>query len=306
MLEDFIREMNEYYSNHKVEMVNIVPSETPAFNPSLVIASICNIPKMSDSQLREFIHCSFDTIMNLDQKNTLMCFTDIRFLDALSDVISRRLSSGRYFDISTIVKINNICYDYITIQEKDNSIANRLYAISNLINSGRIPVLLGLGISSKIANLLYIARYSSTNPDVYTKRIDFIIIQNNKEFNTVEKIERTLITLYDLDKDQKNFIILFSSIMSDVLGEYSEDDPMTHWITSDIEEADSMLSLAILNILNDFTSDARLEVIRNYAQGYSILGGNKPVRFSMRSLSDDYANVIATVNYLTMDGIYVP
>lgn len=306
MLEDFIREMNEYYSNHKVEMVNIVPSETPAFNPSLVIASICNIPKMSDSQLREFIHCSFDTIMNLDQKNTLMCFTDIRFLDALSDVISRRLSSGRYFDISTIVKINNICYDYITIQEKDNSIANRLYAISNLINSGRIPVLLGLGISSKIANLLYIARYSSTNPDVYTKRIDFIIIQNNKEFNTVEKIERTLITLYDLDKDQKNFIILFSSIMSDVLGEYSEDDPMTHWITSDIEEADSMLSLAILNILNDFTSDARLEVIRNYAQGYSILGCNKPVRFSMRSLSDDYANVIATVNYLTMDGIYVP
>lgn len=313
--EKYWEEKKAYDSAHKVEMVKVVPSESPTFNKSILLASIYDMNNMNDSELRMFVQNSFRTILNniffgsKESVDYINCFTNVRFLDAFIDVVQRFIQQGNYFDRDNIAKINNICYDYITFNHinKNPAVINRMYMLANIINAPYLPRLLGLGLSNNVANLLLIARWSNLNPKVCVKRVNFIIIGQPKSLMTQEIIVQIMKILYELDRDQKNYIKIFPHIMMDVLGDYDDADESTHWITDEIQEVDSTLSLAALDILNEFTNNNIRHILVNYTESYQIVHNGKAIRFSMRRLSDDYEKINDVVlNLRTFEGIIVP
>ena len=297
--EKYWEEKKAYDSANRVEMVKVVPSNSPTFNRSILLGSIYDMNNMNDSELRMFVQNSFRSILNniffgsKESVDYINCFTNVRFLDAFIDVIQRFIQQGNYLDRDNIVKINNICYDYITFNSgnKNPSVVNRMYMLANIINAPYIPRLLGLGLNNNLASLLLIARWSNLDPRVCVRRVNFIIIGQPKSLMTQETIVQLMKILYELDRDQRNFIKIFPHIMTDVLGDYDEADPATHWITDDIQEVDSILSLAVLDILNEFTDINIRHVLINYTESYKLVHSNKPIRFSMRRLSDDYEKI---------------
>lgn len=315
--EKYWEEKNAYDSANRVEMVKVVPSNSPVFNRSILLGSIYDMNNMNDSELRMFVQNSFRSILNniffgsKESVDYINCFTNVRFLDAFIDVVQRFINQGNYFDRDNIVKINNICYDYITFNNinKNQAVVNRMYMLANIINSAYIPRLLGLGLNSNLASLLIIARWSNLDPRVCVKRVNFIMVAQSgvKEFMTQERITQILNILYELDRDQRNYIKIFPHIMMDVLGDYDEADPATHWITDEIQEVDSTLSLAALDILNGFTDVNIRHVLVNYTESYNLVFSGNPIRFSMRRLSDDYEKINNVVyNLQEFENIIVP
>lgn len=313
--EKYWEEKRAYDSANKVEMVKIVPSNSPTFNRSILLGSIYDMNNMNDSELRMFVQNSFRSILNniffgtKESADYINCFTNVRFLDAFIDVVQRYIQQGNYFDRDNIAKINNICYDYITFNNgnKNPAVVNRMYMLANIINGPYIPRLLGLGLNNTVANLLLIARWSNLDPRVCVRRVNFIIIGQPKSLMTQEKIMQIMNILYELDRDQRNYIKIFPHIMMDVLGDYDDADPSTHWITDEIQEVDSTLSLAALDILNEFTDANIRHILVNYTESYKLVYSNKPIRFSMRRLSDDYQKINNVVYSLgEYEGIIVP
>lgn len=297
--EKYWEEKKTYDSINKVEMVKIVPSNSPAFNRSILLGSIYDMNNMNDSELRTFVQNSFRSILNniffgsKESVDYINCFTNVRFLDAFIDVMQRFIQQGNYFDRDNIAKINNICYDYITFNNgnKNPAVVHRMYMLANIINAPYIPRLLGLGLNNTVANLLLIARWSNLDPRVCVRRVNFIIIGQPKEIMTQENIVQIMKILYEIDRDQINYMKIFQHIMMDVLGDYDEADPSTHWITDDIQETDSVLSLAALDILNEFTDANIRHVLVDYAESYKLVRSSSPIRFSMRRLSNDYSRI---------------
>ena len=313
--EQYWEEKKRYDESNKVEMVRVVPSKSPVFNKSILLASIYDMPNMNDSELRSFVQNSFRSILNNiffgspESKDYINCFTNIRFLDAFIDVMNRFIQQGNYFDRDNIAKINNICYDYISFNHanKNPSVVNRMFMIANIINSSYLPRLLGMGLSNNLANLLAIARWSDLNPKVCVKRINCIIINQPKSIMTQQNITNIMTVLYELDRDQRNFIKIFPHIMLDVLPDYDDADERTHWVTDEIQEVDSILSLATLDILNDFTNENIRHILVNYTESYQLIFNGKPYRFSMRRLSDDYQRINTVVDALARyENIIVP
>lgn len=313
--EKYWEEKKAYDSANKVEMVRVVPTNSPTFNRSILLGSIYDMNNMNDSELRMFVQNSFRSILNSiffgskESVDYINCFTNVRFLDAFIDVVQRFIQQGNYFDRDNIAKINNICYDYITFNNgnKNPSVVNRMYMLANIINAPYIPRLLGLGLNSNVANLLLIARWSNLNPKVCVRRVNFIIIGQPKSLMTQETITQIMKILYELDRDQRNYIKIFPHIMMDVLGDYDDADPSTHWITDEIQEVDSTLSLAALDILNEFTDNNIRHVLVNYTESYQLVHSNKPIRFSMRRLSDDYEKINNVISNLQdYESIIVP
>jgi hypothetical protein len=91
-----------------------------------------------------------------------------------------------------------------------------------------------------------------------------------------------------------------------VLPNYREDDQSTWWVTDEVSEVDSTMSLSALEILDNLPTEIIRSTLINYAEGYAIIGGNKPIRFSMRRLSDDYYRINNVILQLESEGIYVP
>lgn len=283
----------------------MAPSENPAFNTSVLLQNINDIPNMSDSQLRTFIDHYFSNILlsvftGTQINEHVRCFTDVRFLDAFIDVIQRQ----KYFDLDVIVKVNNICYDYISLQDpmhKNQDVMNRMLVIANIVNQSRMPRLLGLGLNKNLALMLVMARYSSLNLEICVKRVNFIIITQPKILMTREMITEIFKILYT---DRDIWSRIFQYFMFDVIPEYNELDPNS-WVTEDIEEINSIMNLVILEILNEQESRVIAMAISTYADTYSIISYGKPVRFSMHRISDDFSRVNDIVEMISIEK-YIP
>lgn len=308
--EKFWQEKAKHDAEHPVEMVRIVPSQSPTFNRSVLLQNIYNVPTMSDVELRKFILHNFNNILNNvffngnESGNYLMCFTDARFLDAFIDVI--QMPENTFMDEHVMVKLNTICYSYFILPDnnKDYGVTERLMRIANIINRSGIAYLLGLGLTNNIALMLLVARHSNFDINVVVKRVDFIIITQPKELMTQQMITEIFKYLYNTMED---WIRVFPCIMMDVLVEYNEADPKTYWVTDDIQEVDSTLSLSALEILDNLPSRQIRKTLVNYAEGYSMVNSNKNIRFSMRRLSDDYQHINDVIySMIETENIYVP
>ena len=301
----FWDETKKHDADHPVLVAKVRVDESPNFNLSILKQNIDNVDSMSDVELRNFIKRCFKSIMvNLFGKEMpkyIHYFQDVRFLDAFIDV----LKSMDFIEKDDIVRLNTMCYHYITIpKDKQNyRVVSRMMEVSNIINRHNLPRLLGLGLSSNLASILLIARYSDIDLNVCVKRVDFIIITQPKELMSERMIEEILKILYNVLDD---LVRIFPPIMMDILPDYDENNPNTLWISEDIQEVNSTLNLALLNILDNLPTQTIRSVLLNYTEAMNMVYKNYQVRFSLRCLSEDYYRINNVINEMALnEGIYV-
>lgn len=302
VFENYWSDKIQYDNTHKTEMCRIVPTNSPNFNPSILKSSIDNTDNMTDSELKTFIYNSYDTILtsiftSQDAVMYIKKFQEIRFLDAFIDVTTDIINEKRYLDRITIVRINTICYHYITTPDnmKDSMITMRMINLSDLINRREKPKLLGLGLSNNLASMLLIARNSDINLEVCVKRVDFILITQNPSLMSEKMLEDILRILYNVFSE--DFVKVFSYMMFDV-SERIEGDESTYWITDEIAEVDSTLNLVILNIVEQLPNAMIRNVLLNYAEAYNTVNQNNPIRFSLQTISNDYSRIKYIIDML--------
>ena len=303
--KDFWEEANKYDAEHPIQVIKVRVDESPNFNLEILKQNIDHVNDMSDSELRSFIKKCFKSIMRdlfgAEMPKYIKYFQDIRFLNAFIDVVL----SLEFIDKEDIIRINTMCYHYITLpkDKQDYRVLDRMMQLSNIVNKLNIPRLLGLGLSSNLASILLIARYSDIDLNVCVKRVDFIIITQPKELMSEKMIEEIFKILYNVMDD---FHRIFPYIMMDTLPEYDENNPNTFWVTDDIQEVNSTLNLAILNIIDNLPSQTIRGIILNYSEAMSMIYKNQTVRFSLRNLSEDYYRINNIINSIAYnEHIYV-
>lgn len=307
VFDRYWEEKQEYNAEHPVEPVKVRVSESPNFSLAILKQNVDHVDDMTDSELRKFIQRCFKSIMiNIFQGNDaakyIHHFQNARFLDAFTDVVM----AMQFVDQEDIIRCNTLCYHYITLPKDqiDPSIMNRMFRLSNLINKFNLPRLLGLGLSNNLASILLIARYSDIDLNVCVRRVNFILITQPKELMSERMIEEIFKILYNVMDDLYR---IFPSIMLDVLPEYDDNDTTTYWITDDIQEVNSTLNLAILNILDNLPSQSIRSVLMNYTEAKFMIYKDRPVRFSLRNLSEDYYRINNVINEMALsEQIYVP
>lgn len=297
----------EWDKTHKTKMVKVLPASNPYFNLPILKQNIDNIDSMSDEELKNFITRNYKSILSniFSGKNTAKYIAKLqntRVLDALISIFN----SFQFIDSNDSVIINTLCYHYITLpkDKQNNSVLNRMLQLSRIVNKNYEPRLLGLGLSPNLTAMILIARFSDISIDVCIKRVNFIIITQPKELMTEKMIEDIFRIIYDCMNDYPR---MFSYLMVDVIPEYDENNENTWWVTEEISEVDSVLGLVILNILDSLPSQMIRNTLINYTETRNTVYSNKPVRYSLQNLSEDYYRINSVIYAMQVnEGVYVP
>lgn len=304
--DKYWNDKKNYDKNHPVEMIRLIPTENPNINIGILKQNIENMDNLNETELRNMIGRSLKSILkNLFGKEAhkyARYFQNLRFLDAFIDVIS----TINYIEKDDVVRINTLCYHYITLpnDKKDYKVTSRMMKISRIVNKHSLPSLLGLGLSENLACTLLIARYSDIDLEICVKRVDFIIMTQPKTIMSLNMIEEIIKRLYNIMED---YFRIFPYFMMDVIPDYDDNDETTWWVTEDVDEVSSTMNLAMLNIMDNLPSQLIRNTIVNYTEGCDIVYKNRKLRFSLRSLSDDYYRINAVIEHLMYnEGIIVP
>lgn len=297
IFKDIIKEIKQDNPYVKPKYVNVNILQNPVFNLQVLKDMLMNINNLTDQQLYDLIMGSYDNILSDIfvnsspdiQKHYLSIFIQPRFLTILNQVMYKVQLS-----YDNRIYCNKIIYDYITMGNGDQYTKDLLLALAKTVNRDIIPSLIGLGLSEDFATTLAISRFSSKKELVNIKRLNFAICSSDPNIMTEQMI------VYIYEKLINNFTFLFEGTMFD-LCDYNT-------VTEEFAEIYSMVSLAVLAILNNMPTDKIRAVLVSYTGDYhSIMNTNHCVRFSMQSLSMDYYRIIQVVEYLkSVENIYVP
>lgn len=301
MFENFYKEVNEYNNAHKPQIIkNTPPSATPALNKSVLLKTINDIPNMDKNELESFIARNFEKIINgaydsQTPQEYLKWFTNIDFLDVFINTLHTR-----FIDTDIIIRINKLCYDYIALDKNKQSpaVVSRMIRISNIINQAYIPKLLGLGLNNNIASYIMIARFSHFDPNIYVKRVNYILLTLLNNSNNIYDLLLAIFRVIYAN----NISRIFQYVMHDISC-YDINGIRYNWVTPDIEEIDSNINLVILELLNEQPTDVIAYTLRSYFEYTSIC--NKPVRFSMKTISGDYDRIRYIIGLLYTKGINI-
>ena len=318
-VEQYFKEKAAYDAARSAP-VEVKPMESPLFNHSILFKTIDDRNDMSDSELRYFIQRSFQAIMNnvFDSSvgaRYVIAFQDERFLDAFIDVLLQM----QFYDSDVIVRLNLICYHYLTLPEmsKRAEVSQRMLKISGIINRNKLIQMKKFGLQPNLESLLIVARFSDFDLSICVKRVNLMIVtspQIYKKLNlgdpydapsdeAIRWLAQLLLELYRVE--DWNFVLGY--FMLDVLPEFDEYN--NQWVTPEVEAVDSAMSLAILKILDEMIDNsAKLrEIMVTYAEGYRIMNKRAPVKFSFQTISYEYQRLSAVVKYLAEEeNIYVP
>lgn len=318
-VEQYFKEKAAYDAARSAP-VEVKPMESPLFNHSILFKTIDDRNDMSDSELRYFIQRSFQAIMNnvFDSSvgaRYVIAFQDERFLDAFIDVLLQM----QFYDSDVIVRLNLICYHYLTLPEmsKRAEVSQRMLKISGIINRNKLIQMKKFGLQPNLESLLIVARFSDFDLSICVKRVNLMMVtspQIYKKLNlgdpydapsdeAIRWFAQLLLELYRVE--DWNFVLGY--FMLDVLPEFDEYN--NQWVTPEVEAVDSAMSLAILKILDEMIDNsAKLrEIMVTYAEGYRIMNKRAPVKFSFQTISYEYQRLSAVVKYLAEEeNIYVP
>ena len=318
-VEQYFKEKAAYDAAKPAPM-EVKPMESPLFNHSILFKTIEDRNEMSDSELRYFIQRSFQAIMNnvFDSAvgaRYVVAFQDERFLDAFIDVLLQM----QFYDSDVIVRLNLICYHYLTLPEmsKRAEVSQRMLKLSGIINRNKLIQMKKFGLQPNLESLLIVARFSDFDLSICVKRVNLMMVtspQIYKKLNlgdpydaptddTIRLLSQLLLELYRVE--DWNFVL--GHFMLDVLPEYDEYN--NQWVTPEVEAVDSAMCLAVLKILDEMIdSSAKLrEIMITYAEGYRIMNKRAPVKFSFQTISYEYQRLSSVIKYLAEEeNIYVP
>lgn len=292
MFEKLVQDIN---NRKEEEKFTLDISKNATINTGYFREQISSLDKIPDNELyllvRETYKVILKDIMNRNDVQYIDTFTNAKFLTALIQVLS-----GVELEYEEKICCNKLAYDYLTLKNNDTSIKQLLYTVSKMVNRDKIPALLSFGIPENLAVQMALARYSSIKESINVKRLNFIITTSSKAIMT----EQNIVWIYEKLFD--NFTPIFEGTMFDVYDEEEE------WVNDDIMEIYSTISLAVLTILNNMPSVNIRKVLISYSGDYQSLysDNSNSYRFSLNALSADYNRIIAIVEALKAESIYVP
>lgn len=277
-------------------MANINIAGNPNINKSLLDMVIDNgtINQYTDEQLYELLYNNLrGFLLNIfekeDQRYIKMIISD-RFLRILINVVA-----NSEIDYMNKIYLNKLCYDYLTLEDKakNSIISEMIYNLAKITNKHHISLLTGLNIPEKIACYVVLARFSTNDEFVNVTRMNFVIMTAHFNFT-----EQMVVDIYQNLFDRVTQ--LFEATMLDVI------DTSEEWYTEEIDEKYSLITLAVLDILNSLPSDAIRRVLDEYVRLYHISYAGRPVRCDIRCLSGDFERIVEIVELMYNEGIRLP
>lgn len=287
-------------SNNPTPSLNNIASINVFNNPNLnrnLLDNIINngtINNYSDAELYTLVSNNLrGLLLNIferkDQRYIKMIISD-RFLRVLIQVVS-----NIEVDYMNKIYLNKLCYDYLTLDdESKNPIINDLiYHLAKITNKKHIPILVGCGIPEKIACYIVLSRFSTNNEFLNVTRMNFVIMTANIYFT-----EQMIVDVYQnlFEKVSQ----LFEATMLDVI------DTNEEWYTEDIDERYSLITLALLDILNSLPSDAIQRVLNDYVSVYHTSYAGRETRCDLRCLSGDFERIRNIVEEMIANGVRMP
>lgn len=218
-------------------------------------------------------------------------FNNPKFITSITQVMY-----SEEIDNTTKRRLNKMCFDYIALEEskKDEYINNLLMALSKTVNRDVIPKLCAdAGISENIATKIAMCRYSSEKESVNVKRMNKIILKMPLKQLSEQIIVDIYLSLFT------HILPLFAGIMLDVWSPQS-------LTTTDMEEIYGLISLAILDIVNELPIVDIKKGLKLFCEDRKILYPDAPLRMNLKSCSEvDFPRFIRAIDELESEGIYI-
>lgn len=282
--DDLYKEAQKYYTEPQYVEFTVSTSET-------FKEKIKNINNLQDIELIQLIRSNYSFIFNIEDKEIVQLFVNERFLNCLIDVVT-------YNPLSVIEKItcNTIIYEYIVLLGGDNQrIRSLLIKLSKVVNRELVNILLSMRLSSELASCIAFTRNSSMIEEVNVKRINFLLSQQNIEYNDLKQLYRILFG--------QNIFFLFTYTMFDVYKSLED------WMTTEFIQSHNNISRIILELLEEQSySDIRV-ILSSYTKDFHLSHNSdiSNVRFRIRDYSKEYPRINYVIYHLAQfEGVYVP
>ncbi len=264
------------------------------------IAKFKAIDSMSDSDLLNFVEITYlDALEISNIKNSrpdeedfnelVKVFTNPRFLLAMKQIINKRP-----LDYAHSIYLNYLVYQYLMlrpVEQRDPIVSDLYIQMSQMTNINLITTLCSCNLDKSLVTSVAIAAGSSFDDTTRIRRVNKVIL-----LSTGVRFElQNIVDIYQYTFG-KLVTKLFITTMFQVFDRTK--------LSEQQNEVDGLLGLAILVILSNMPIQSIKLVLTSYAN-YCI-GNYAIVRFSMNTLSNDYARIKKAVFELNQDGVAMP
>ena len=231
----------------------------------------------------------FDKKERKETSNFIKYFTDSRFLSIMTQVMYTETP-----DEKSKRRLNKMCFDYIVLQSKnkDQYIVDLISALSRTINRDIIPILCTIPLSESMAATIALSRYSSEKENINIKRLNKVLM--NQPLGTLdeEKIVNIYLKLFD------HVLPLFTGVMLDVQSPQN--------MSSDAEEIYGMITLAMLDIMNELPIGDIKKGLKLFNEDRKILYPDSPLRMNLKCCSEtDFPRFVRALDELELEGIII-
>ena len=231
----------------------------------------------------------FDKKERKETSNFIKYFTDSRFLGIMTQVMYTETP-----DEKSKRRLNKMCFDYIVLQSKnkDQYIVDLISALSRTINRDIIPILCTIPLSESMAATIALSRYSSEKENINIKRLNKVLM--NQPLGTLdeEKIVNIYLKLFD------HVLPLFTGVMLDVQSPQN--------MSSDAEEIYGMITLAMLDIMNELPIGDIKKGLKLFNEDRKILYPDSPLRMNLKCCSEtDFPRFVRALDELELEGIII-
>ena len=231
----------------------------------------------------------FDKKERKETSNFIKYFTDSRFLSIMTQVMYTETP-----DEKSKRRLNKMCFDYIVLQSKnkDQYIVDLISALSRTINRDIIPILCTIPLSESMAATIALSRYSSEKENINIKRLNKVLM--NQPLGTLdeEKIVNIYLKLFD------HVLPLFTGVMLDVQSPQN--------MSSDAEEIYGMITLAMLDLMNELPIGDIKKGLKLFNEDRKILYPDSPLRMNLKCCSEtDFPRFVRALDELELEGIII-
>lgn len=231
----------------------------------------------------------FDKKERKETSNFIKYFTDSKFLSIMTQVMYIETP-----DEKSKRRLNKMCFDYIVLQSKnkDQYIVDLISALSRTINRDIIPILCTIPLSESMAATIALSRYSSEKENINIKRLNKVLM--NQPLGTLdeEKIVNIYLKLFD------HVLPLFTGVMLDVQSPQN--------MSSDAEEIYGMITLAMLDIMNELPIGDIKKGLKLFNEDRKILYPDSPLRMNLKCCSEtDFPRFVRALDELELEGIII-
>lgn len=252
---------------------------------------------MSDREAFSFVKTNYEMMLSdiFDKKERkersefTQYFTDSRFLSIMTQVMYTETP-----DEKTKRRLNKMCFDYIVLKSnnKDPYIVDLVFALSRTINRDIIPILCTIPLSEEMAANIALSRYSSEKENINIKRLNRVLMNQPLDSLSEERIVNIYLKLFD------HVLPLFTGVMLDVQSPQN--------MSSDAEEIYGLITLAMLDIMNELPIGDIKKGLKLFDEDRKILYPDSPLRMNLKCCSEtDFPRFVRALDELEAEGIII-